>query len=156
MRFDESFTVPIPRDTVWDFFQDIPRVAACVPGIEDVSVVDDSVSRVRVKQKVGSLSATFDLKMEITEERPKEYIEFSAVGRTVKGASGTLRAKNEIRFEEVEGGTEIQLSADVALGGMLGSMGGHVVASKAKEVTDAFARALATEMEGWAGRGAAG
>jgi hypothetical protein len=39
----------------------------------------------------------------------------------------------------------------VALGGMLGSMGRNVVASKAKEVTDAFARALQAEMEGWTG-----
>jgi carbon monoxide dehydrogenase subunit G len=151
MRFDEAFTVPIPRDSVWEFFQDIPRVAACVPGVEDVSIVDDSVSRVRVTQKVGSMSATFDLKMAITEKRPVEYIEFSAVGRTVKGASGTLRAKNEVRFEEVPQGTGIRLSSDVALGGMLGSMGRNVVASKAKEVTDAFARALQAEMEGWTG-----
>ena len=156
MRFDEAFTVPIARDSVWEFFQDIPRVAACVPGVEEVSVVDDSVSRVRVTQRVGSMFATFDLKMAITEKRPVEYIEFSAVGRTVKGASGTLRAKNEVRFEEAAQGTEIQLSSDVALGGMLGSMGRNVVASKAKEVTDAFARALRAEMEGWTGSAPSG
>jgi uncharacterized protein len=143
--------VPMPRERVFAFFEDVPRVAMCVPGVEDVAVVDDSHSRVRVTQKVGSVSATFDLRMEITEKRPGELIHFSAVGRSVKGASGTLRATNEVLFEDNPEGTEIRLAADVALGGMLGSMGRNVVASKAREVTDAFAQALKSRMEALSG-----
>lgn len=66
----------------------------------------------------------------------------SAVGRSVKGARGDLRAKADIALAPNGTGTKVDLAADVALGGMLGSLGHKVVAQKTAEITREFARAL--------------
>ncbi len=41
------------------------------------------------------------------------------------------------------------MTSDVALGGMLGSLGYRVVVSKAKDVTDQFVRNVTEEMQKW-------
>ena len=42
-----------PPTKLWEFFEQFDQVAQCVPGVEDVTVVDDDNSRVRVTQSLG-------------------------------------------------------------------------------------------------------
>ena len=151
MKVQEHFVVDEPASTVWEFFEQVDRVARCVPGVEDVTVVDDDNSRVRVTQAVGPMSATFDMKMRITAREPGRSMEFTGIGRSVKGAAGNVRSTNRVQLEEAgEGGTRVLLEADVALGGMLGSVGQKVVAKQATAVTKSFAEALERELSGGA------
>jgi carbon-monoxide dehydrogenase small subunit len=46
--------------TVWDFFQNVPEVAQCLPGAELLSDDGDGKYTGRVAVKLGPLSATFD------------------------------------------------------------------------------------------------
>ena len=157
MKMREEFVVAEPPATLWEFFEQVDRVARCVPGVEDVTVVDADNSRVRVTQAVGPMSATFDLKMRITDRDPGRSMEFTAIGRSVRGAAGNVRSTNTVPLEEADGGgTRVTLDGDVALGGMLGSVGQKVVAKQAGKVTRSFAEALERELTGGAaapGRG---
>jgi carbon monoxide dehydrogenase subunit G len=149
MKMREEFVVPEPPATLWEFFEQVDRVARCVPGVEEVTVVDADNSRVRVTQAVGPMSATFDLKMRITDRDPGRSMEFTAIGRSVRGAAGNVRSTNTVALEEAEGGgTRVTLDGDVALGGMLGSVGQKVVAKQAGKVTRSFAEALQRELSG--------
>ena len=149
MKVQEQFVVAGPASTVWEFFEQVDRVARCVPGVEDVTVVDDENSRVRVTQAVGPMSATFDMKMRITAREPGRSMEFTGIGRSVRGAAGNVRSTNRVQLEEAENGsTRVLLESEVALGGMLGSVGQKVVAKQASVVTKSFAEALAQELSG--------
>ena len=149
MKMREEFVVQEPPATLWEFFEQVDRVARCVPGVEEVTVVDADNSRVRVTQAVGPMSATFDLKMRITDRDPGRSMEFTAIGRSVRGAAGNVRSTNTVALEEAEGGgTRVTLDGDVALGGMLGSVGQKVVAKQAGKVTRSFAEALERELSG--------
>ena len=149
MKMREEFVVQEPPATLWEFFEQVDRVARCVPGVEEVTVVDADNSRVRVTQAVGPMSATFDLKMRITDRDPGRSMEFTAIGRSVRGAAGNVRSTTTVALEEAEGGgTRVTLDGDVALGGMLGSVGQKVVAKQAGKVTRSFAEALERELSG--------
>jgi carbon monoxide dehydrogenase subunit G len=149
LKVQEQFVVAGPASTVWEFFEQVDRVARCVPGVEDVTVVDDENSRVRVTQAVGPMTATFDMKMRITEREPGRSMEFTGIGRSIRGAAGNVRSTNRVQLEEVENGhTRVLLESDVALGGMLGSVGQKVVAKQASAVTKSFARTLEQELSG--------
>lgn len=152
MKVQEQFVVPRPATTVWEFFEQVDRVARCVPGVEKVTVVDDENSRVRVTQAVGPMTATFDMKMRITAREPGRSMEFTGIGRSIRGAAGNVRSTNRVQLEEVENGsTRVLLESDVALGGMLGSIGQKVVAKQATLVTESFARTLEQELSGGGG-----
>jgi hypothetical protein len=104
---------------------------------------------VRITQALGPMTATFDVKMRVTARDPGHSMEFTAVGRSVKGAAGNIRATHVVRLQESgEGSTKVRLEGDVALGGMLGSVGQKVVAKQAAVVTQSFAQALAQELSG--------
>jgi carbon monoxide dehydrogenase subunit G len=152
VRVQEQFVVAEPASTVWEFFEQVDRVARCVPGVEEVMVVDDENSRVRVTQAVGPMTATFDMKMRITAREPGRSMEFTGIGRSVRGAAGNVRSTNRVQLEEAENGaTRVSLESDVALGGMLGSVGQKVVAKQASVVTKSFAQALELELSGGGG-----
>jgi carbon monoxide dehydrogenase subunit G len=152
VKVSESFVVPESRDQVWKVVGDVQRVAKCMPGVEDVAVVDDENATVRVTQSLGPMSATFDAKLKVTEREPGRLISFSATGRSVRGAAGNVRVTNSVRLEDepVEGGgdaTRVLLEADVAMGGMLGAVGGKVIARQAAQAAKEFAAALEQELK---------
>jgi carbon monoxide dehydrogenase subunit G len=148
MKVVESFVVSEPRDRLWAFFEQVEQVARCVPGVDAVELIDADSSQVRVTQAVGPMRATFDMKMRITERRPQELLRFTATGRAVRGAAGNVRSVNTVQLQPVDGGTRVDLEADVALGGVLGSVGQKVVEKQAAQVTRAFSEQLERALKG--------
>ncbi len=148
MKMREEFTVGETPAALWEFFAQVERVARCVPGVEEVTVLDADNSRVRLTQSVGPMVATFDVKMRVTARHPGRSMEFTTVGRSVGGAAGNVRATNTVQLERVGDGTRVLLEGDVALGGMLGSVGQKVLAKQASKVAESFAEALRRELSG--------
>lgn len=148
MKVEQSFEIAEPRERLWEFFEQVDEVAKCVPGVESVEVVDADNSKVRVTQSVGPMTATFDLKMRITEREPNERMQFTAIGRAVKGAAGNLRSSNTVTLQPTDGGTRVNLEADLAMGGVLGSVGQKVIAKQADAVTRDFMASLERAVKG--------
>jgi carbon monoxide dehydrogenase subunit G len=149
MKVKEEFVIAESPDTLWEFFEQLDQVARCVPGVEEVTVIDADNSQLRVTQSLGPMTATFDIKMRITARDPGRSMEFTAVGRSVRGAAGNVRATHVVRLEDGdEGSTRVLLEGDLALGGMLGSVGQKVVAKQAGMVTQSFAEALQQQLSG--------
>ncbi|MBS1677856.1 MAG: SRPBCC family protein [Actinobacteria bacterium] len=148
MKVEQSFVIAEPRERLWEFFEQVDEVAKCVPGVEAVEVVDADNSKIRVTQAVGPMTATFDLRMRITEREPNERMQFTAIGRAVKGAAGNIRSQNTVTLEPVEEGTRVNLAADLAIGGVLGSVGQKVIAKQADSVTRDFMTSLERAVRG--------
>jgi carbon monoxide dehydrogenase subunit G len=148
VKVSESFVVPESRDAVWQVVGDVARLAKCMPGVEDISLVDDENANVRVTQSLGPMSATFDAKLKVTEREPGRSISFAATGRSVRGAAGHVRVTNSVRLEDEGSSTRVVLEADVAMGGMLGAVGGKVIARQAAQAAKEFAAALEGELHG--------
>ncbi|HEX3737002.1 MAG TPA: SRPBCC domain-containing protein [Solirubrobacterales bacterium] len=148
MKVEQSFEIAEPRERLWEFFEQVDEVAKCVPGVESVEVIDADNSKVRVTQSVGPMTATFDLKMRITEREPNERMQFTAIGRAVKGAAGNLRSSNTVTLQPTEAGTRVNLVADLAMGGVLGSVGQKVIAKQASAVTRDFMSSLERAVKG--------
>ncbi|MDX6512725.1 MAG: uncharacterized protein QOE36_2229 [Gaiellaceae bacterium] len=150
MKFEESFTVDHPVEQTWSFFEDPERLAKCVPGVESVEPLDaEGKSKLKMTQKVGYLSATFNLRWHVSSSEPGRSIEITSIGKTIRGAVGELRATNRVELEPADGKTQVTLVADVAVGGMLGSVGQKMMASKAREVAAGFAANVSDELERW-------
>jgi hypothetical protein len=148
VKVSEEFVVPGSRDDVWKVVGDVARVARCLPGVEDVTLVDSDSSTVRVTQSLGPMTATFEAKMKVVEREPGRRISFAATGRSVRGAAGNVRLTNSVRLEdEGSDATRVLLEADVAMGGMLGAVGGKVIARQAAQAAKDFAAALERELQ---------
>lgn len=149
MRLQEQFRVSQDASALWKFLDQPEAVARCMPGVESVDVRDDDHIIVTATQGIGPLHATFDAAVTVLERVPGELIRFRATGRSVRGASGNIRAENSVRLVPDGEGTTVHIYGDVVLAGALGGVGQKVVAKQAGRVTAQFAanleRALAGE-----------
>jgi carbon monoxide dehydrogenase subunit G len=148
MRLHEEFQVDEPVATVWKFFEQPEQVAGCMPGVEEVRVIDDDNVDVRATQSIGPMSATFEAKVEVLERIDNEFIRFQATGKSVRGAAGHIRTTNEVRLTETDGATTVTIDGDVVLAGALGSVGQKIVAKQAGKVTAQFAANLQSALRG--------
>ena len=148
MQIQERFTVEASPEVVWRFFQDVERVARCVPGVQRVEPLGPDRYRVTATQKVGFVSATFEMTTTIETREEMAFLQLASVGKSVKGALGDLRSRDRVDFEPLpDGGTAVRLTSELAIGGMLGTLGHKVIASKSREITEQFARALRAELQ---------
>lgn len=142
MKFEQSFLVQQPIEKVWMFFEQPEQVARCIPGIEDVAIVDTDTLTARVTQKLGPLSATFEARVLITERAFQDRICFTATGKAVKGAIGNFRVSNMVQVVPEGGQTRVLVEGEAALAGALGSVGQKVILKQAEKVTAEFAAIL--------------
>ena len=145
MKIEETFAVPAPVEEVWDFITDPQKMASCLPSVESVTVLDDRRYEVVVKQKVGFISATFKIQTEVLEKQAPHRIVFSNNGKTIAGASGTLKSTDTITLQSAAARTtEVRVISELTLGGQLAVLGAKLIEAKSKEM---FAEATANLKE---------
>jgi carbon monoxide dehydrogenase subunit G len=149
MEIRESFVVPASMSVVWDFFEDINRVSSCVPGLQSLTVLNADEYKVVIKEKLGYFSATFEINTRREQMERFRFMQFSSVGRTVKGSVGNLRSKDRVDFVAVDDSTtRVDVFCEPALGGMLGAVGHKMILSKSRAMTEQFAGALCAALGG--------
>jgi carbon monoxide dehydrogenase subunit G len=148
MRVEREIRIGAPRDAVWRFLWDVPRLAACVPGASDVEVLEDGKRYAAVvADRVGPFKVRFPLEIEILEARAPERLRARAGGRDAR-VDGLVKVDLDVALADVEGGTALRLAADIAVLGKLGTLGHPVIVRKGAEVVDRFAGALRAQLEG--------
>jgi carbon monoxide dehydrogenase subunit G len=148
VKLHEEFEVAQPVADVWAFLDRPDAVAGCVPGVEQLSVQTPDDIDVRISQSVGPMTATFAASVRITDREPERSIAFTAVGKSVRGAAGNVRAEMLVSLRPGSTGAVVAVEGDVALAGALGSVGQKVVAKQAAKVTAQFARNLEAALGG--------
>lgn len=148
MKFRQEFRVSEPLDAVWRFFEQPLGVAECIPGVETADAIEPDRIAVRITQKLGPMSATFEAKVRITERVAGERIAFTSTGKAVRGAVGNFRTTNLVLLRPAGVETDVVVQSDAALAGVLGAIGHKVIAKQAEKVTAAFAENLQRALSG--------
>ena len=148
MKIAQNFVVEQDIARVWAFFDQPARVAECIPGIENVEVIDADRLSVRVTQKVGPISATFESRVHITERVREERMQFTSTGKAVRGAVGNFRTTNTVVLEPDGTKTQVKVEGEAALAGVLGSIGQKIIVNKVEKLTAEFARNLEEVLSG--------
>ena len=146
-HFEERFTVKASPDTVWAFLLDPQRLAPCIPGCDDLEVIDERTYRLRLTVKVGFLSTRQDVRMEIVEADPPRRLVSEGRGEDSRlGSRVEVRTRLELS-PAGEGGTAVAYASDVTVLGRLGSIGDAVMKVKAKELAGLFAQKVTAALE---------
>lgn len=122
-QITESFTVDRPVDVVWSFFQNVPEVAACMPGVELLDSLGDNTYKGRMKVKLGPISAQFQgqANIENLDESGRTGV-ISAKGADRQGGS-RASAKVQYSLSPAAAGTKVDIVADVSLQGAMAQFG---------------------------------
>src|SRR5260370_7483599 len=86
MLIKNEFQVAAPVDKVWQFFGDIPQVAACMPGTELTDDLGGDKYEGRVAVRMGPVRLQFAGKADITErDEAAKRLVVNATGAEEKG-----------------------------------------------------------------------
>jgi len=139
-HFEERFTVNASPEAVWAFLLDPKRLAPCIPGCDELEVLDERTYRLRLTVKVGFLSTRQDVRMEIVEADPPRRLVSEGRGEDSRLGS-RIEVRNTLDLSAAPGGaTTVAYASDVTLLGRLGSIGDAVMKVKARELAGIFAQ----------------
>ena len=122
MRITETVTLRSPREEVWALFQDVPEVAACMPGAELTGGRGDGIYAGKVSIKLGPFTAAFE--GEVEHQPDPETFSGRASGRGVDKRGGSRsRMTMDYTLTETEDGTKLAVDAEVQLSGPVAQFG---------------------------------
>ncbi len=143
----QSFDIDQTPEMVWRFFQNVPRVVTCMPGLEyGGAKAGDSGGETyhgKVRIRVGPVSAAFEGEATIlATDGAARTARIEGKGIDKRGGS---RASASVVYRILEngGGSTVQLEADFKLSGALAQMGRTgIVADVAAQIIEQFAQNL--------------
>jgi carbon monoxide dehydrogenase subunit G len=147
VRVERDVRIAAPREAVWDFLWDVPRLAACIPGARDVATVEAGKRYTAVvADKVGPFRVQFPLQIDVLEAQAPERLRARAGGRDA-AVDGLVKVDLDVALSAGDGGTTLRLAADINVLGKLGTLGHSVIVRKGNDLVDRFAAAVREQLE---------
>jgi len=145
MKFEGTVEINAPRDRVWAFVSDPAQVASCGPGVESVSIVEDTHYKAIAKIGVGFISARFNGDIEIVERDEPDRMVIKVHGQA-PGSAADAVASMALR-DGADGSTAMDWSADVAISGTLASVGARLIEGTANKLVAQTFDCIKTKLE---------
>lgn len=149
-----TIDLPVAPAEAWTALGDVPAVARCLPGCQDVQEIppsgiprrDEPPRRYRatVKDKVGPFSVAITLDVTVDPSEAEHLLRVSATGRDSILGSPVRMSMTARVTPGVAGGSHLVLDGRAEVGGKLAALGQAVIHRKTRDVLDTFARNLGT------------
>lgn len=140
MLIRNTFDVAEPVDRVWEFFGNVPQVAACLPGAELTDDLGDDTYAGTVGVRMGPVRMQFAGKAKILErDDTARRMVIDAAGADQKGrgqAAMTITA----RLAASGSGTKVDLDQDLQLSGAAAQYGRGMIQDVTTVLMGQFAR----------------
>jgi carbon monoxide dehydrogenase subunit G len=147
MLIKNGFEVAQPVDKVWRFFDNIPQVAACLPGAELTDDLGDNRYLGKVAIRMGPVKLQFAGTAEIKEKDDEaKRIVVDAAGADEKGR-GQAAMVVTANLVPARGGTRVEVAQDLQLAGAAAQYGRGMIADVSAVLMRDFAANMQTRID---------
>lgn len=147
MKLENRCLVPADIQRTWELLMDIPRAAACVPGMEEVVQEEDGSYRASIRVRVGPMGLTLAGTLRVLEQDSSKGEARFLIEASDRKVGGAVRADLLIQLRSEDGNqTELVLNTDTTFIGRLGELGQPLIRRKANNTMQDFARNLAQQL----------
>jgi carbon monoxide dehydrogenase subunit G len=144
MLISQTIVVDQPIDAVWKFFEDIPQVAACIPGADLTTKIAQDHFGGDVIISAGPVKLEFAGQAKVkSRDNAKKIITIDASGSDKKGR-GEAQAVLIAALTPTSGGTSLKISLELTVSGAAAQFGRGLIA----DVTAVLVNQTATSMQG--------
>ena len=142
MELAGDLELPAPPSRVWTVLTDVRRVAACIPGCEDV-VEEAPLERYRavMKQRVGPFRLEVPLEIRVEEVTAPERVRARASGRD-RTTGTAVNATLTVTLAAAGAGSRLAIATDLHVVGRLATLGYPMIRKRADENFAEFATRL--------------
>ena len=147
MKLENRCLVPADRGTTWALVMDIPQVATCVPGIENVTVEGADRFQAVMKVRVGPISLNLSGTIQVLERDEDKGEAHFLVEASDRRVGGGVRTDITMQLDaQADNQTELIIVSDTNFMGRLGELGQPIIRRKANTTMQDFARNLAQQV----------
>ena len=147
MLIKNEFQVAAPVDKVWQYFGDIPQVAACLPGTELTDDLGGGTYAGRVAVRMGPVRLQFAGKADITErDEAAKRIVVNAAGAEERGR-GQATMVVTATLAPAGQGTKVSVAQDLQLSGAAAQYGRGMVSDVSAVLMRDFSVNLADRID---------
>ncbi len=143
MKLEIRSLVPASREATWALVMDIPRAAACIPGIKDVIPDGEGRYQATLHARVGpmgmTLSGTITVLSQDAESGEASFLVEANDRRVGGGVKTNLTMKVTAQSPNE---TELEIISDTTFMGRLGELGQPIIRRKARNTLEEFSRNL--------------
>ena len=148
MKFDQRCTIPVPRAELWLFLSDLPAVAACVPGYEEITELGNEQYAGRLRVKIGPIQLRLSGTMTVTERDALNFRIVAKVQAKEQRVGGGVDVLADMLLTAVaQDATEIVIQAETRILGKLGEFGESLIRKQTDSVIAAFARNVTAQFQ---------
>lgn len=124
MRIENEFRVAAPVDRVWEYLQDVPRLAPCLPGAELTGENADGSYDGGVKVSLGPVSLRFTGQARITDrDEAARRIVLHAAGSEARGRGTAEMTVTSTLAAAGAGATTMHVVQDLQISGAAAQYG---------------------------------
>jgi carbon monoxide dehydrogenase subunit G len=144
----KSFHVEQTIDDVWANLTDPEKVVVCVPGASLTEKVDDNNYKGGVELKFGPVKASYGgLISFIERDAATHKMKLKGSGTDTKGKGGAEMVMTGNLIEK-DGGTDVDISMEVSIVGMLAQFGSRLINDVSNQVFDQFIKNFKNKLSG--------
>jgi uncharacterized protein len=139
MLIKNEFEVAEPVEKVWEFLQDIPQVATCLPGAELTENLGNDTYKGRVLVRMGPVRLQFAGTADITErDEAAKRLVVNATGAEERGR-GQASMVVTATLSRAGRGTKVDVSQDLQLAGAAAQYGRGMISDVSSVLMNDFA-----------------
>jgi carbon monoxide dehydrogenase subunit G len=144
VKLRHNVSIAAPPDLVWDYVADLPRVAACVPGVEQVESVGGDRYSGLLKISLGPIRLKLAGHIAVTQRDESARMATLHASGSDAGAGGAVEA--DVRMAVRPGATRdtaiLDIDTDAQVMGRIGEFGQPLIKRKADQTMSEFAANL--------------
>ncbi|MFC1578932.1 SRPBCC family protein [Pseudomonadota bacterium] len=136
---EKEFELPGSAAQGWEFLQNIPGVASCMPGAEITDTIDENNYKGKVKMKIGPAAMAFAGDIVISNiDAQKRELNLLGKGQDSKGSSSASMDLTAWIVDTDGGKSALKGNASVTVTGKAASLGGRMMMQVADQILNQF------------------
>jgi carbon monoxide dehydrogenase subunit G len=146
MTFEDTITLDAPAARVWELLLDVNRFAACMPGVDEITQIDDRTFDGVMTARVGPVAGKFAFRAQIVESDPPRELAAKVEGTDSVTKSKLTADMSMTLTPQGEGQTQLSHRATVEMHGRLAILGDMVMRATASLLIDEFGKRLRQQL----------
>ena len=143
MKIEGTQKIGAPRERVFAALVDPAVLQKCIPGCQHMEKTGENEYNAKLEAGVGPVKGVFTATVSLLDITAPEHYKLVVDG---KGQPGFAKGTSEFNLKEEDGGTSIQYTGEVNVGGLLASVGQRMIQATANMLAGRFFKALEAEV----------
>ncbi len=142
LKINEELNVDASPEDVWKLLRDTPRLAALLPGVENVTAINEpgvEAYQAKASDKIGPFKVALNMEIRVAEAQEPSFLKASIKGSDSIGLN-RITGSLHIMLSPASSATRLRFEADIEILGKLASLGAVPIRRRGTEKFAEFAR----------------